>query len=209
MGYFQRTIGDDGWRDVVQTWVPRLMPGLVSALFHGVIRTSHAVRSLEVADTPARRAELSRAMGNWAVWFGPGQPTDATDGNGFAGDDPGTAAAQAAARAAGCYVAAPSIFVLHGVTGAMAVQLLSGYLHPSDAASAVAQLEAEHRVVLEGITPAPIGDSDGDWDVEAPERSARSFDPHQVKLVEACRRGLGLTGDARFAAAARVVTGTP
>ncbi len=38
MGYFERAIDDDGWRDVVQTWVPRLMPGQVSALFHGVIR---------------------------------------------------------------------------------------------------------------------------------------------------------------------------
>lgn len=40
MGYFERAIDDDGWRDVVRTWVPRLMPGQVSALFHGVIRTS-------------------------------------------------------------------------------------------------------------------------------------------------------------------------
>ena len=64
MGYFERAIDEDGWRDVVQTWVPRLMPGLVAALFHGVIRTSHAVRALDVADSTARRAELARALGN-------------------------------------------------------------------------------------------------------------------------------------------------
>ena len=204
MGYFERAIGDDGWRDVVHTWVPRLMPGLVAALFHGVIRTSHAVRALDVADTTARRAELARALGNWAVWFGPGRPAE---GNAVT-DDPGTGSAQAAARAAGCYVSQPTIFVLHAVTGAMAVNLLSGHLEPSDAASALAQLEAEHRALLTHDTPAHV-DADGEWDPHVIDRAVGSFDPHQVKLVEACLRGLDLTGDPHFAAAARVVTGTP
>ena len=35
----------------------------------------------------------------------------------------------------------------------------------------------------------------------------RSLDPHQVKLVEACRRGHAATGDPAFAAAAETVTG--
>ena len=34
----------------------------------------------------------------------------------------------------------------------------------------------------------------------------RSLDPHQVKLVEACQRGLAATGDPAFAAAAGTVT---
>ena len=37
--------------------------------------------------------------------------------------------------------------------------------------------------------------------------AVRSLDPHQVKLVEACRRGLAATGDPAFAAAAETVTG--
>jgi hypothetical protein len=202
MGYFERAIDDEGWRDVVRTWVPRLMPGLVSALFHGVIRTSHAVRSLDSTDTTARRAELARALGNWAVWFGAGQPSE-----GNLVDDPVTGTAQAAARAAGCYVSEPTIFVLHGVTGAMAVNLLSGYLDPRHAESALAQLEAEHRTLLDGITPAVVGDTGGESDSHLIQRAVDSFDPHQVKLVEACRRGLDLTGDPVFIAAARVVTG--
>jgi hypothetical protein len=90
----------------------------------------------------------------------------------------------------------------------MAVNLLSGHLQPSDAASALAQLEAEHRALLPEGTPARVGDSEGEWDPQVIERAVGSFDPHQVKLVEACLRGLDLTGDPHFAAAARVVTGT-
>ncbi len=204
MGYFEQAIDDEGWRDVVRTWVPRLMPGLVSALFHGVIRTSHAVRSLDVTDTSARRAELARALGNWAVWFGPGQPTEGD----FDADDPGTGTVQAAALAASCYLSQPTIFVLHGVTGAMAVNLLSGYLDPPHAESALAQLEAEHRVLLNAITPAVVSDANSQWDAQFTQRAVDSFDPHQVKLVEACLRGLDLTGDPNFIAAARLVTGT-
>jgi hypothetical protein len=204
MGYFERAIDDDGWPDVVRTWVPRLMPGLVSALFHGVIRTSHAVRALDVSDTRARRAELARALGNWAVWFGPGQPTDEN----FRVDEPGAATLQAAAWGASCYVSQPSIFALHGVTGAMAVHLLSGHLEPHDAAAALAQLEAEHRGLYRDVTPAAVGDTAGQWDSRVTEKAVGSLDPHQVKLVEACLRGLNLTGDPRFGAAARVVTST-
>jgi hypothetical protein len=204
MGYFERTIDDDGWPDVVGTWVPRLMPGLVSALFHGVIRTSHAVRAIVVEDTRSRRAELARALGNWAVWFGPGQPPEEN----LVADDPAAQTVQAAARGAGFYVSQPSIFALHGVTGAMAVHLLSGHLEPERAVAALAQLEAEHRALYRDVTPVAIGDAVGEWDLQVIDKAVSSFDPHQVKLVEACLRGLDLTGDPRFAAAARVVTNT-
>jgi hypothetical protein len=108
-------------------------------------------------------------------------------------------------------VSAPSIFSLHGVTGAMAVHLLSAYVDPGDAVAALAQLEAEHRALYRDVSEAPLADADADgvWDSHCTERAVGSFDPHQVKLVEACRRGLGLTGDRRFIAAARVVTSTP
>jgi hypothetical protein len=205
MGFFGRAIDDDGWPDVVRTWVPRLMPGLVSALFHGVIRTSHAVRAIEVDDTRSRRAELARALGNWAVWFGPGQPPEE---NSVTSDAAGPIV-EAAARGASFYVSQPSIFALHGVTGAMAVQLLSGHVEPDHAVAALAQLEAEHRALYRDVTPAVVGDTVGEWDSQWIDDAVSSFDPHQVKLVEACRRGLDLTGDPCFAAAARVVTGTP
>jgi Questin oxidase-like len=202
MGYFERAIDDDGWREVVRTWVGRLMPGLASALFHGVIRTSHAVRALDATDTGGRRAELARALGSWAVWFGPGQPTDES----IVSRDPQIAIAQAAAEAAGCYVAQPNIVTLHGVTGAMAVHLLSGYVDPFDAALALTQLEAEHRELYHDVSLDDVADADGEWDSQFASRAVRSSDPHQIKLVEACLRGLTLTGNSNFIAAARRVT---
>src|SRR5580658_3978916 len=99
LGYFERAIFEDGWPSVVEIWVPRLMPGLVGALFHGVIRTSHAVRAIEAANTPPRRAELARALGNWSVWFDRGQPVGSIKGI----DDAQLAAVAAAASGARYY----------------------------------------------------------------------------------------------------------
>lgn len=203
MGYFGQAINEEGWRSVIGLWVPRLMPGLVSALFHGVIRTSHAVRAIEAADTDARRAELARALGNWAVWFSPGQPVD--EGGEF--DSPQGMALQAAAQGARCYVADPTIFCLHGVTGAMAVHLLAGHLATADARAAVIQLQAEHRSLYRGVTPIATG-VEAYWNDQTIGAASGSFDAHQIKLVEACLRGFRLTGDPAFSRAAETVTST-
>jgi hypothetical protein len=203
IGYFDQTINDQGWRAVVELWVPRLMPGLISALFHGVIRTSHAVRAIDVADTEARRAELARALGNWAVWFAPGASVDERAGS----EDPQLIVLRAAARGARCYLAKPNIVSLHGVTGAMAVHLLAGYLYPPDAGAAVAQLRVEHRSLYRGVTPMPGGEDTG-WNHRTAVTASRSYDAHQIKLVEACHRGFHLTGDSGFARAAETVTST-
>ena len=202
MGFFQRAIADHGWQSVVEIWVPRLMPGLVAALFHGVIRTSHAVRAVECADTPARRAELARALGNWAVWFAIGQPADRSEDV----EDAGKAAADAAAKGAGAYALEPTIFHLHGVTGAMAVQLLIGHLAASDAAAAVTQLRVEHAALYAGIEPAAPAEHSLVWNDDVVAAASQSHDPHQIKLVEACRRGSLLTGAPAFVAAAQTVT---
>jgi len=148
-----------------------------------------------------RRAELARALGNWAVWFGPGQTTDEIEEF----DDPRSAALQAAAVAARCYATAPNIFNLHGVTGAMAVHLLACHVLPVDAAHAVAQVRAEHRSLYRGVTPM-TDTGEVHWENEADAAASQSYDPHQIKLVEACRRGFELTGDNGFAVAAQTVT---
>jgi Questin oxidase-like len=202
MGYFERAIAGDGWPTVVRTWVPRLMPGLVAALFHGVIRTSHAVRAIDHVDTPARRAELARALGNWAAWFSPGQPVEEARG----ADDPGSAALAAAAAGARCYVTAPTIFNLHGVTGAMAVHLLSDHLSTPEAAAAARQLQAEHRSLYRGVPPMAEAGLTEHWDDDVMVAASQSHDSHQIKLTEACHRGFVMTGDLGFAAAAQTVT---
>jgi hypothetical protein len=66
---FRRELADRPWKDVVSTWAARLSPGVVAAAFHGAIRTAHAVRSLEVTETPARRRELAEGLGYWAATY--------------------------------------------------------------------------------------------------------------------------------------------
>jgi hypothetical protein len=201
MGYFAQAIDNEGWRAVVELWVPRLIPGLVSALFHGVIRTSHAVRAIEVSDTEARRAELARALGNWAAWFAPGEPVDESAGL----DDPQPMALLAAATGARHYVAKPTIFYLHGITGAMAVHLLADHLSPLDARAAVTQLQAEHRSLYRGAIPKAEGE-EARWNDNTIVAASRCYDAHQIKLVEACHRGFQLNGDQGFSRAAETVT---
>ena len=55
IGYFGRAIDDQGWAGVAGTWVPRLMPALRTALFHGAIRTAHAVRAIAAAGCRPRQ----------------------------------------------------------------------------------------------------------------------------------------------------------
>jgi hypothetical protein len=57
------------WKDVPAEWMPRLAPGVIAAAFHGVIRTAHAVRSLDARETRARRRELAEGLGYWAATY--------------------------------------------------------------------------------------------------------------------------------------------
>ena len=200
IGYFTQAIDDDGWPTVVATWVPRLMPALRTALFHGAIRTAHAVRAIDALDTPSRRGELARALGYWAARYREGQPASPLPPAG----DFRMALVRAAADGARRYLARPDIFHLPGVTGAMAVEILAAHIPATDGAAALAHVHAELYAVTEPVTqPHPASPPGSELAVAA----VRSLDPHQVKLVEACRRGHAATGDPAFAAAAETVTG--
>ncbi len=203
IGYFARAIDDEGWAGVVGMWVPRLMPALRTALFHGAIRTAHAVRAIDAADTPPRRAELARALGYWAARHHAGEPAGAQS----PADDPRTAVVRAAADGARRYLARPNILHLHGVTGAMAVEILLGHIPATAATAALAQVHAEHAALYAGVEPVDEPHPANPPGGELAEAAVRSLDPHQVKLVEACQRGLAATGDPAFAAAAETVTG--
>ncbi len=67
--FFERELSDTPWRQVLDTWVARLAPGLIAAATHGVIRTGHAVRTLAASDTPERRVELAAGLGYWAARY--------------------------------------------------------------------------------------------------------------------------------------------
>ena len=89
----------------------------------------------------------------------------------------------------------------------MAVEILAAHIPATDGAAALAHVRAEHAALYaatEPVTqPHPVRPPGSALAVAA----VRSLDPHQVKLVEACRRGHAATGDPAFAAAAETVTG--
>ena len=203
IGYFAQAIDHDGWPAVVATWVPRLMPALRTALFHGAIRTAHAVRAIDTTDTPPRRGELARALGYWAARYREGQPAVPLPAAG----DVQLAIVRAAADGARRYLARPDIFHLHGVTGAMAVEILAAHLPAADGAAALAHVHAEHAALYANTQPVAQPHPASPHGSDLAAAAVRSLDPHQVKLVEACRRGLAATGDPAFAAAAETVTG--
>jgi len=66
--------------DVVREAVPPLLPGLFGAAGHGLLRTMHALRSLEREDVPLRRGELARGLAYWSarVQTLPGTPGTAS-----------------------------------------------------------------------------------------------------------------------------------
>jgi hypothetical protein len=216
-------IADDGWPEVVEIWVPRLVPAMATVLFHGVIRVGHAVRAIQAADTSARREELARALGYWAARYRPGRVVGADAGGSVSGavqvegavelegggevDDVQQAVLAAAADAARYYLASPNIPFLHGVTGAMAIELLAPHLSGPDQAAALAQLKAEHRAMYAGARPVAEVRVAGAPRQDLATAAESSGDPHEVKLVEAALRALDLSGDPVFAAASETVTG--
>ncbi len=50
-------------RTFSREWVPRLSPGIIAAAFHGVIRTAHAVRSLDADGDAGAAARARRGSG--------------------------------------------------------------------------------------------------------------------------------------------------
>jgi hypothetical protein len=74
--YFREQMAGQPWRDMLARWWPRLVPGIAAAATHGVIRTSHAARSLAAAEeagaaagTAGRRDELARGLAYWAASY--------------------------------------------------------------------------------------------------------------------------------------------
>jgi hypothetical protein len=101
--YFRRELADQPWRQVLDTWWPRLLPGVAAAATHGVIRTGHAVRAL-IADgsDPVRVTELAHGLAYWAARWQPvpGATTGVSSPSGAAPGPHAEGLAPAAALAA-------------------------------------------------------------------------------------------------------------
>jgi hypothetical protein len=77
--YLRRQAAETDWRTLLRRWWPRLLPGLAASATHGVIRTAHAIRSLQVAGDrpdPLLIDELAQGLGFWAARYEtlPGRP---------------------------------------------------------------------------------------------------------------------------------------
>ncbi|MDH6247381.1 questin oxidase family protein [Mycobacterium sp. OTB74] len=70
---FGRELAEQSWQDVLVHWWPRLLPGLLAGLTHGLIRTAHAVRCLSATSQPHDLAlqEFSRGLAYWAARYRP------------------------------------------------------------------------------------------------------------------------------------------
>jgi hypothetical protein len=71
-GYFRREVAEQPWRQALETWWPRLLPGVAAAATHGVIRVGHAVRALtEDGEDADHLAELAHGLAYWAARWQP------------------------------------------------------------------------------------------------------------------------------------------
>lgn len=70
--YFRHELTERPWQEVLVEWWPRLLPGIVAGSTHGVIRVSHAMRTLSgTARAPARQTldELAHGLAFWAARY--------------------------------------------------------------------------------------------------------------------------------------------
>lgn len=67
------------WRDVLEAWLPTLLPGLFAAATHGALRTAHAVRAVHAHETEPRIREIAYGLAYWASHYQelPGAPASA------------------------------------------------------------------------------------------------------------------------------------
>ena len=69
VAFFERELAARPWRDVLETWVARLSPGLMAGATHGILRTAHAVRTLASGEGDRRTHELAEGLGYWAARY--------------------------------------------------------------------------------------------------------------------------------------------
>ncbi len=70
--FFEYKLKETPWQSVLANWWPRLLPGMASGLTHGLIRTAHAIRSInrdENQPTWPQLRELAYGLGYWASLY--------------------------------------------------------------------------------------------------------------------------------------------
>ena len=110
--------------------------------------------------------------------------------------------AAAAGYAAKRYLASPSILYLHGITGAMAIELIIDHLPTAAGEAALGQVSAEHAALFAGVDPVKEVGVVGVPETELSLAAANSRDVHEVKAGRSLRALWPSSGDPVFSAAA-------
>lgn len=66
--HFLRQVRERPWPELVRLWWPRLMAGMSAGLTHGLIRTAHAMRSLDLVDAEPTQLQLDELASGLAYW---------------------------------------------------------------------------------------------------------------------------------------------
>jgi hypothetical protein len=202
LGQLELELRQDPYQEVLARWVPRFAHEVGVWLFHGLIRTAHAVRALEHRDTPARRGELARGLALWAIGVKTAPP-----GRG----EPIESAAlerdilQLTRAGAAAFANDPSIPAVHWVTGPMAYLLIAHHLDARIHPVVIASFARTHAQVLEDFGDAKRraqGAPIPPLDAEQLERLTKGNDAHPIKLTEAALRAYARTEDDLFLRAA-------
>lgn len=212
---FERELAEEPWCDVVARWWPRLLPGLVGALGHGVIRTAHAIRSVSsVADpTPLQLNELAQGLGYWASRYQ--EPRGASSGlladvPADSGGDADKALRDLSVTAAGIYAdraPRPPIPLVHMITVPAAVHMVLPVLPPDQHEQSYVYARRASAWIA-GVFPGmfrsgPVTGADGAPPLAQTITAAVELgDEHAIKLAEACRRLGAASPDDRLPRAA-------
>ncbi|MFZ3304962.1 MAG: hypothetical protein WBS15_02155 [Mycobacterium sp.] len=209
---FRGELADRPWREVLQTWWPRLLPGCAGSLTHGLIRAAHAVRSLREAAQPSELQidELARGLGFWATVFAP-PTTEPGEGGDLGAATVDRALSELTAEYAGHYAATKPSFpipLIHTITAPAAIRLLLPELPDELHAVSLRTIAQVNRELF-----ARFGGQHASGNNELAEPATdRTFislaaealdigDEHAIKLCEAASREYAVRPDSRYLSA--------
>jgi hypothetical protein len=207
---FRRELAEAAWREVLQRWWPRLLPGCAGSLTHGLIRTAHAVRSLRETAEPSdlQIDELARGLAFWATTF-QRLASDLGDGGDLDAEAVDRALSELTAEYAGHYTATMPSFpipLVHTITAPAAMRLLLAEvpadLHPVSLRTIV-EVNRELFAAFGGqrMVKPPEPEADRTFTDLAAE-ALELGDEHAIKICEAAIRENALRPDPRYFGAA-------
>jgi hypothetical protein len=209
---FRRELAEAAWRDVLQRWWPRLLPGCAGSLTHGLIRTAHAVRSLRNSAQPSELQidELARAMAFWATTFQPLQTEPGEHSDLGTPESVDRALSELTAQYAGHYVMTMPSFpvpLIHTITAPAAMRLLLADLPAALHAASfqtIAQLNRELFATFGGqrMTEAPADLGTDRTFTQLAGEALELGDEHAIKICEAAMRENAVRPDPRYLGAA-------